>query len=116
MSKTAAQSTPSQRSSVERARAVATRRKPRIRIRYLVVALVLLWAGYHYWVQVRPEAVALQSKEAALTKQLAALRAQHQQLQVQAKRLQDKNYVLTYAAEHYNIVLPGQVPFVLAQH
>lgn len=92
-------------------------RKRGIRIRYLVVLGVVIWAGYHYLVQQRPQVEAMQVQQRNLTNQLAALKHQHQVLQLQSKQLQDKSYIMQYAARQFNLVLPGQVSFnVVKQH
>lgn len=93
-----------------------SQRKPVIRIRYLLVLAVVVWAGFHYWTQQRPQAEELQTKQQNLTKQLAMLKQQHQQLQVQSKQLQDKSFIMGYAARQYNLVLPGQVSFDVVSH
>ncbi|MCL6517376.1 septum formation initiator family protein [Alicyclobacillus sp.] len=84
---------------------------PRFKLRYLLLAAVCTWAGYHYWHVQRPQLEQLSSKQAKLESQLAALQKQHDQLVQQAQQLQDDRYIARYASDHYNLVLPGQVPF-----
>ena len=87
------------------------KRFPFFRVRYLLVAIVLVWAGYHYFAVQLPQYQALKSQEATLTKQLHTLQAKHQQLQKQETELKDPAYILQYAAKKYNLVAPGQVAF-----
>ncbi|QSO50599.1 septum formation initiator family protein [Alicyclobacillus curvatus] len=87
------------------------RRNPTFRLRYVLLAAVFVWAGYHYFTKQLPEYHALKGQETALTKQLQTLQGQHQALQKQEVQLQDPAYIMQYAAQHYNLVVPGQVSF-----
>ncbi|WP_051663166.1 FtsB family cell division protein [Alicyclobacillus macrosporangiidus] len=83
----------------------------RFKLRYLMLATVCVWAAYHYWHVQRPQLTQLSAKQAQLEQQLAALQKQHDSLAQEAQQLQDDRYIARYASDHYNLVLPGQVPF-----
>ncbi|QSO47942.1 FtsB family cell division protein [Alicyclobacillus mengziensis] len=87
------------------------RRNSMFRLRYVLLAAVFVWAGYHYFARQLPQYNALKGQEAALTKQLQTLKGQHQELQKQQAQLQNPAYVMQYAAQHLNLVAPGQVSF-----
>lgn len=91
-------------------KSLRTGHKSPIRIRYLLVAGVVVWAGIHYAHQ-RASLFALQTKQASLTHQLTALQSQHDKLMTQSKEFQDKNFIISYAEKEFNLVLPGQVSF-----
>ncbi|KPV44656.1 septum formation initiator family protein [Alicyclobacillus ferrooxydans] len=94
--------------------ATARHRVFQFRLRYAIVAVVLVWAGYHYLTTQLPQYNALKSQEVSLTKQLQGLQTQHKLLQTQQAQLGDKSYVLQYAAKKYNLIEPGQVAFNLS--
>jgi cell division protein FtsB len=91
-------------------------RAPRVRwlkLRYLAPVVIGGWAAYYYLHTLHPQLLALQQQHQALTQQLTTLRRQHDQLAQEARNLQSDAYVAKYASEHFNLVLPGQVPFVV---
>ncbi len=85
----------------------------RFRIRYLVLLLVLVWAGYDYLHVQLPQLRSLEAQEERLQVQLHTLDQQHANLSMQARQLQSDAYVAKYASERYNLVLPGQVAFTV---
>jgi cell division protein FtsB len=82
-----------------------------LKLRYVAVLAVWIWAAYHYWHTQYPQLQALSAKQADLEKQLAEASKQHDELLKQSQQLQDDAYIARYAADHYNLVLPGQVAF-----
>lgn len=94
--------------------AAARHRFVKFRLRYVMVAAVVVWAGYHYFTTQLPQYRALKTQEASLTKQLHGLQTQHKVLQTEQAQLGDKSYVLQYAAKKYNLIEPGQVAFNLS--
>lgn len=93
----------------------ATHRKRRrfVRLRYVLVVGVVVWAGHHYLYHQLPQLGQLQAQQTKLTQQLASLRQQHQTLQNQEQEFKNPAYIAKYAAEHYGVVLPNQIPFTL---
>ncbi|MCL6637357.1 MAG: septum formation initiator family protein [Alicyclobacillus sp.] len=83
----------------------------RIKLRYVLLVAVLVWAGYYEWRVEQPQLTQLQVKQQSLQSQLADLQKQHTELTRQAQQLQDDAYIARYASEHYNLSLPGQVTF-----
>lgn len=82
-----------------------------IKLRYVVLLIVLAWAGYHYWSVQRPELLSLESQQSALKSQIATLQQKHTLLTHQVSELNSNRFIENYAANHFNLILPGQVPF-----
>ncbi|MBX6352656.1 MAG: septum formation initiator family protein [Thermoflavifilum sp.] len=84
-----------------------------LKLRYLAPIAVCVWGTYYYLHTLHPQLVALQQQQQALSQQLQTLQAKNNELAQQARNLQDDAYVAKYAGEHFNLVMPGQVPFVV---
>lgn len=90
-------------------------RGPRIKIRYIAVLVMMVWAIYFYWNVQHRQLVALTDKANALKVQLAASQKEHSRLVNMANEFQNPTYIQRYAAEHFNLILPNQVAFTV-QH
>lgn len=90
-------------------------KRARVKIRYLAVLAVLVWAMYFYWHVQRTQLMALSDKENLLKAELAASQKQHSNLVNLSREFQDPAYIQRYAAEHFNLILPNQVAFTV-QH
>jgi cell division protein FtsB len=98
-------------SSKPNAASARSRRFKWLKLRYIAVLVVWIWAAYYYWHTQYPQLQALSAKQAELEKQLAAASKQHADLLKQSQQLQDDAYIARYASDHFNLVLPGQVAF-----
>jgi cell division protein FtsB len=83
------------------------------KLRYLGLAFVVLWAAYEFWHVQAPELAHLNQQNAQLQNQLSTLQHQQTTLNKQVQELQSDTYIAKYATNHYNLILPGQVPFDL---
>lgn len=91
-----------------------SRRRPGvIRIRYLAVLAVSLWAMYFYWHVQHHQLALLSDKSNSLQAQLVTEQKQHQKLQNMVNEFQNSAYIERYAAEHFNLILPNQVSFTV---
>lgn len=88
-------------------------RRVSFRLRYVAVLAVVIWGAYQYFHVQRVEYQALRSKEEALQAQLQAMQEQQTDLEQQAQELQNDDYIARYASQHFNLVMPGQVSFVV---
>jgi len=77
----------------------------------LLVGAVLGWAVFYYWHTQYPQLSKLQNQENQLQQQVVTMQKQHDELVRQIQEFQNNAYVARYASEHFNLVLPGQVPF-----
>jgi len=82
-----------------------------LKLRYLLVGGVLGWAAFYYWHTQYPQLSKLQDQQNHLELQVATMQKQHDELVRQIQEFQNDAYVARYASEHFNLVLPGQVPF-----
>jgi cell division protein FtsB len=85
----------------------------KFRLRYVAVLIVVIWGAYQYFHVQRAEYQALKSREAALQAQLQAMQEKQKDLEQQAQELQSDDYIARYASQHFNLVMPGQVSFVV---
>jgi cell division protein FtsB len=92
----------------------SVRRKTPLRLRYLVVFAVFGWAIYHYAFVQYPEWRSLMQTHATLTTQIETLQTEQHMLKNQIADLHSNTYIVGYAAKHFNLILPGQVPFNMA--
>jgi cell division protein FtsB len=84
-----------------------------VKLRYIGLALVVLWAAYEFWYVQAPELTLLNQQHAELQSQLTALQHQQHALNGQVLELQSDQYIAKYATSHYNLIVPGQVSFDL---
>jgi cell division protein FtsB len=89
------------------------KKRSRFKLRYLGVALVAGWAAYEFWHVQAPQLADLNQQHAQLQSQLSELERQQNTLNNQVHELQSDAYIAKYATSHYNLILPGQVPFDL---
>ncbi|MCF8566312.1 septum formation initiator family protein [Alicyclobacillus tolerans] len=82
-----------------------------LKLRYVAVAVVVGWAGFYYIHTLSPQLTRLEQKQQQLQQQLASMNKQKAQLQQKIQELKSDTYVARYANQHYNLTLPGQVPF-----
>lgn len=93
------------------AQQAASRRPKWLKLRYITVLCVCVWAVYFYWHTQYPQLQQLSAKQANLQQELSAANKQQTDLIQKSKQLQDDHYIARYASEHYNLILPGQVAF-----
>jgi cell division protein FtsB len=93
---------------------VRSRRKPWLRLRYVLLVVVCGWAGIHYFTVQYPEWKALEVQNVQLNHQLSQLNQQQTELHQQVQQLNSKAYIEKYATEHFDLILPGQVSFNMA--
>lgn len=92
----------------------SSRRRFPVKLRYVAVAVLLSIAAYHYFTVQRVQLAQLNQKQEKLHTELVQLQAQHSKLSKEQQQLNDKSYIARYAAEHYHLILPGQIPFDLS--
>ena len=85
-----------------------------LKLRYLLLMAVLIWAIYEYLVVLHPELVRLQAKSVSLQTKMTQLTNEHASLNRQIANLNNRAYIDKYATEHYNLTAPGQVSFEMA--
>jgi hypothetical protein len=88
-------------------------RRARVKLRYVAVLAVFVWAIYYYWHVQHRELVALSVKSSQLQAQLVAAQSEHAHLQSLADEFQNKVYIERYATQHFNLILPNQVAFTV---
>lgn len=84
------------------------------RVRYLAVAVVLVWALFRFWHVEMPQLSQLSRQQQALQTKLSSLQTQQGHLKTQVKEYQNDAFIAKYASEHLHLVLPGQVPFTVS--
>lgn len=82
-----------------------------LKLRYVLTLGVLGWAGFYYWHTQYPELSRLQHQQQQLQSQVATMNQKHDELFRQVQEFQTNTYIARYASQHFNLVLPGQVPF-----
>jgi cell division protein FtsB len=73
----------------------------------------VIWGAYQYFHVQRAEYQALENREAELRAQLQAMQQKQKDLEEQAQELQSDSYIARYASQNFNLVMPGQVSFVV---
>lgn len=82
-----------------------------LRLRYLVVLVVLVWAGWRFWSVELPQITALHHQQQSLQSQLSSLQAQQNDLKRKVAEFHNKQFLQQYATQHYGLVVPGQQLF-----
>src|SRR5579875_3394926 len=91
----------------------SSRKSSIFKLRYVILALICGWALYEYRYVQAPQLTTLRTQHEQLQSQLSSLQQQQSALKSQIQELQSNAFIEKYATEHYNLILPGQVPFDL---
>ncbi|MCY0869051.1 MAG: hypothetical protein OWT27_00460 [Firmicutes bacterium] len=89
----------------------ARRRKPRWRIRHIVVLLFVAWGAWQYYAVTRPLLTHNAALRAQVAREMAATMAQQKAYEVQLRELHSYSYIAQIAAQKYNLVMPGEILF-----
>lgn len=89
----------------------ASRRRSKIKLRYLIVATTALWAAYVYVFQQAPLFEQQRAEQASLTARLLAARTQAVQLRRDIANLHNYGYIAQVAEKKYNLIMPGEILF-----
>ncbi len=86
----------------------------RLRLRYVVVLVVLVWAGWRFLTIEMPQLSTLRHQQQSLQSQLTSLKAQQNKLKVKVSEFNNKQFLEQYASRHFGLVAPGQQLFIVA--
>lgn len=90
---------------------VPSRRRGRVRLRWLIVCAFLVWGAYEYWFVQRPllegDALARMRTASELSAQIQLARS----LQDQIQALRTYSYIASIAEDRYHLIKPGEILF-----
>jgi cell division protein FtsB len=89
----------------------ARRRKPRWRIRHVVLLLFVAWGAWQYYAVTRPLLEHNAAQRALVAREMAATIAQQKAYEAQLRELHSYSYIAQIAAQKYNLVMPGEILF-----
>ncbi|AMA74511.1 MULTISPECIES: FtsB family cell division protein [Aneurinibacillus] len=86
-------------------------RKRRMRLLQIIVILFLSWAGYTYYSQSQ-QLNAKQRELVDLQRQVAEVQQEQKQLELQVKRMYDKDYISELARKNFFFSKEGEIIFI----